>query len=63
MYVISSRFTTSSVGQCGEIKPYQKRLPFEPTKNPYECYDIIALPINSTFILGGIPLILAMCGY
>jgi len=55
VHVISSWSTTFSVGECVEIKPYQKRLLFELIEKPYECCDIIALPINITFILGGIP--------
>jgi hypothetical protein len=55
VHVISSWFTTFSIGECVEIKPYKKRLLFELIEKPYEYCDVIALLINITFILGGIP--------
>jgi hypothetical protein len=41
---------------------YKKRLSFELIEKPYECYHVIALPINITFILGGIPRFLRCVG-
>jgi hypothetical protein len=37
-------------------------LSFELIEKPCECYHVIALPINITFILGGIPLFLRCVG-
>jgi hypothetical protein len=45
-----------------EIWVQDALLSFELIEKPYECYHVIALPINITFILGGIPLFLRYIG-